>query len=76
MLTHSLVCGGLCQALTNACVTQELAVGLEGGELGLGNAQPPLQQIALRGNCLLEACWSIERGQGRPPGAGLCAAQP
>ena len=42
MLTHSLVCGGLCQALTNACVTQELAVGLEGGELGLGNVQPPL----------------------------------
>ena len=54
METHSLMCGGLCQTLTNACVTQELAVGLEGGELGLGNAQPPLQQIALRGNCLLE----------------------
>ena len=50
METHSLMCGGLCQTLTNV----ELAVGLEGGELGLGSVQPPLQQIALRGNCLLE----------------------
>ena len=40
--------------LPNVCVAQELAVGLEGRELGLGNVQPPLQQIALRGNCLLE----------------------
>ena len=31
--THSPVCGGLCQTLTNACVTQELAVGLEAGLL-------------------------------------------
>ena len=37
METHCLMCGGLCQTLTNACVTQELAVGLEGGELGLGS---------------------------------------
>ena len=59
------------------CQTMEPALQPhQGGELGLGNVQPPLQQIALRGNCLLEACWSIERGQGRPPGAGLCAAQP
>ena len=74
--THSPVCGGLCQTLTNACVAQEPAVSLVVGEVGLGNVPPPLQQIALRESCLLEACWSVERGQGRQLGARLRVAQP
>ena len=74
--THSPVCGGLCQTLTNACVFPGLAAGLEGEEVGLDNVPPLLQEIALRENCLLEAYWGVERGQGRRLGARLCAAPP
>ena len=66
----------LCQTLTNACGAQELAASLVVGEVGLGNVPPPLQQIALRESCLLEVCWSVERGQGRQLGGRLCAAEP
>ena len=70
------MCGGLCQTLTNACVFPGLAAGLEGEEVGLDNVPPLLQEIALRENCLLEAYWGVERGQGRRLGARFCAVPP